>query len=242
MKLPYPPLSFSLLVATALLASEGAPLRAQSEPTLAAETAKPAEAPAEAAQEPTVGAWILDPASAPMPSRADMEKYITNLQQREQELSKTIEYLVSKKRMRQESAAKDSKSIGVPAEISMDRWDELNKQREDSKVPPKDYSDAMAAFAAKLQTVNTAQQTVSTKLSHLILRESDEDEPVHRRTSPKTTSTSSPAATPAPAPAAATPIPIHRAIPVRPVSKPATPAPSVSYGKPASGKQGQQNN
>lgn len=185
-------------------------------------TPEPAAAPAPASSLET---WLTQPSTTPAPAREEIEQFLTGLQQRQQDLSKTIDFLVSRKRLRQESAAKVTETISIPEDASLDHWDGIVRDQKEGKLNDKDFSDAVTAFAKKLRTVNTSQQTESLKLSKLMLQRStdDDDAPVRHRA--RATTTTSAATT--------TPIPVMRAVPVHPPGK-STPPPAPA-SKPGTG-------
>lgn len=224
MNIPHSPLRTIFLCSAAasaallspLLHSEDttpAPAEAPGEPAKAAESA-PAGDPGSALE-----SWLIQPDAAPLPSRAEMEAYLGSLEQRRTDLTKTMEYLVSKKRLRQEAAEKENAGLTPPADLTLDQWDALAKQKESGALSAGEYAKAAISFAEKLRTLNSAEKTESLKLTKLMLqREDEEPAPVRRR--PRVI----PVATPIPMTPSGV---VHSGKPVPP------PAPA---GKPASGK------
>lgn len=165
------------------------------EPALPGPAASPAPAqpaaapaPADAAPAPVAPApdaespfeaWLTHPASAAVPPREDVEKYLGNLQKRQQDLEKILSFLVDKKRLKKEAAMKEGAGSAVPADLTMEHWDELAQLRKDGSLSLEAYSAGLAAIAGKLRTLNWAQETLSHKCAQMMLHQIEET-PVRR--------------------------------------------------------------
>ncbi|HEY2342800.1 MAG TPA: hypothetical protein VGH90_07215 [Chthoniobacteraceae bacterium] len=187
---------------------------AQNEPAAPAPAAAPEPAPAPA--ESGFDDWLSHPASAPVPPREEVEKYLGNLQQRQQDLTKVLDFVVSRKRMRKDQASRETAAVTVPPDITMEHWDELEKTHKAGNLSDKDYGAAVASFAARFREIDLAQEALSHKCAQLMAHP-DEPARVPVRRARPVESTPPPAATPAPK---ATPSPKSP-----PRSGSATPAP-----------------
>ncbi len=135
------------------------------------QTATEAESPFEA--------WLTHPASAAVPPREDVEKYLGNLQKRQQDLEKILNFLVEKKRLKKEAAMKEGAGSAVPADLTMEHWDELAQLRKEGSLSEEAYSAGLVAIAGKLRTLNWAQETLSHKCAQMMLHQIEET-PVRR--------------------------------------------------------------
>ena len=196
----------SLLLAAGLCTLSAFPagsLFAQQEPALppGAEPALPPAAKAAPSSNTTddqispFDAWLLHPAGAPVPAREEIEKFLTDLKQRQQDVGKILDFLVGKKRMRKEAAAKDLASVAIPQDVTMEHWDDLARMHKDGSLSDADYADGVANFAGRFRSINWAQENLSHKCAQLMLNHVEET-PV-RRAQP--VNPPHPAATPSPA-------------------------------------------
>ncbi len=161
---------------------------------------EPASASADAAS--SFDTWLAQPNSNPPPPREDVEKYLGDLQKRQDDLGKILDFLVGKKRLKKEAAAKNFAAVALPVDLTMEKWDELNQKHQAGTLADADFTTGAATFASKLRALNLAEETLAHQCAQLMLQAADDDAEPVRRPRPK-----KPAATPAPAPAVATPVP-----------------------------------